>query len=162
QLARRHAPRGTAGHRRPPGRANGPAGGRGHRRRHSPRAPPESPGAVLFHQAPGQRPGPVDLPVDRVADAGQTGNHQRPRARHPGYGKRSPDPSGWFMSPRSWRPRLLVVDDDPGVLRAVQRVLGPSYELATAASPAEALAMVDGYGPDLAILDIRMPAMDGF
>jgi sigma-B regulation protein RsbU (phosphoserine phosphatase) len=55
-----------------------------------------------------------------------------------------------------------VVDDDPGVLRAVQRILGTVYELASASSPAEALAVAADFVPDLAILDIRMPAMDGF
>jgi len=60
------------------------------------------------------------------------------------------------------RARILVVDDDPRVLHAVKRVLGTQYELATISSPAEALATAGGFGPDLAILDIRMPAMDGF
>jgi sigma-B regulation protein RsbU (phosphoserine phosphatase) len=58
--------------------------------------------------------------------------------------------------------RILVVDDDPGVLRAVTRVLGSRHQLATASSPAEALALAPIFRPDLAILDIRMPAMDGF
>ena len=34
--------------------------------------------------------------------------------------------------------RLLVVDDDPGMCRAVARVLGPLYSVATALSLAEA------------------------
>ncbi len=59
-------------------------------------------------------------------------------------------------------PRVLVVDDDPGVLHAVRRVLGAEYELASASSPAEALALADEFGPDLAVLDVRMPGMDGF
>ena len=66
------------------------------------------------------------------------------------------------MSPRSKPARVLVIDDDPGVLRAVTRILGTRYELATASSPAEALAVAPEFVPDLAILDIRMPAMDGF
>jgi sigma-B regulation protein RsbU (phosphoserine phosphatase) len=66
------------------------------------------------------------------------------------------------MSARSLRARILVVDDDPGVLRAVRRVLGTQYELATASSPAEALSAAAALDPDLAILDIRMPGMDGF
>jgi serine phosphatase RsbU (regulator of sigma subunit) len=57
---------------------------------------------------------------------------------------------------------VLVVDDDPGMLRAVKRILESSYELACVSSPAEALATAPAFGPDLAILDIRMPAMDGF
>ncbi len=66
------------------------------------------------------------------------------------------------MSPRSKPARVLVIDDDAGVLRAVQRILGIRYELATASSPAEALALAPDVDPDLAILDIRMPAMNGF
>ncbi len=66
------------------------------------------------------------------------------------------------MSPRSKPARVLVIDDDAGVLRAVQRILGTRYELATASSPAEALALAPDFDPDLAILDIRMPAMNGF
>src|SRR5260370_42564539 len=66
------------------------------------------------------------------------------------------------MSQRSSLPRVLVVDDDPGVLRAVRRVLGGEYELASASSPAEALAAAPVFDPDLAVLDVRMPEMDGF
>jgi serine phosphatase RsbU (regulator of sigma subunit) len=55
-----------------------------------------------------------------------------------------------------------VVDDDPGVLRAVKRILGTTYEVASAPSPAEGLSAAAEFGPDLAILDIRMPGMDGF
>jgi sigma-B regulation protein RsbU (phosphoserine phosphatase) len=66
------------------------------------------------------------------------------------------------MNPRSAPARILAVDDDPGVLHAVKRVLGGQYELASASSPIEALALAEGFHPDLALLDIRMPAMDGF
>jgi sigma-B regulation protein RsbU (phosphoserine phosphatase) len=66
------------------------------------------------------------------------------------------------MNSRSLRTRILVVDDDPGVLHAVKRVLGTQYEVASTSSPAEALDVVTGFNPSLAILDIRMPAMDGF
>jgi sigma-B regulation protein RsbU (phosphoserine phosphatase) len=60
------------------------------------------------------------------------------------------------------RARILVVDDDPGVLRAVRRVLAPDHELASTSSPAEALALAERLRPDLALLDVRMPEMDGF
>jgi sigma-B regulation protein RsbU (phosphoserine phosphatase) len=66
------------------------------------------------------------------------------------------------MSSRSSAARLLVVDDDPGVLHAVKRVLGGRYDLVSASSPTEALAAADAVAPDLAIMDVRMPGMDGF
>jgi sigma-B regulation protein RsbU (phosphoserine phosphatase) len=60
------------------------------------------------------------------------------------------------------RTRVLVVDDDPGVLHTVRRVLGGEHDLASTSSPAEALTLADRLAPDLAILDVRMPEMDGF
>ncbi len=66
------------------------------------------------------------------------------------------------MNLRSGPARILTVDDDPGVLHAVKRILGGQYELASTSSPIEALTLAGGFRPDLALLDIRMPAMDGF
>lgn len=60
------------------------------------------------------------------------------------------------------RARILVVDDDAGMIRAVERVLGRRHEVTTAAAPREALDRIESFDPDLAILDIRMPVMDGF
>jgi phosphoserine phosphatase RsbU/P len=58
--------------------------------------------------------------------------------------------------------RILVVDDEPGMLRSVERVLGKDYNVATARSPREAAGLAKTFKPDLAILDIQMPEMDGF
>lgn len=58
--------------------------------------------------------------------------------------------------------RLLIVDDEPGMLRAVERVLGRRYQVVSHESPVEAIAQARDYNPDLAILDVRMPQMDGF
>jgi sigma-B regulation protein RsbU (phosphoserine phosphatase) len=66
------------------------------------------------------------------------------------------------MNLRSVPARILTVDDDPGVLHAVKRILGGQHELASTSSPIEALTLAGGFRPDLALLDIRMPAMDGF
>jgi len=59
-------------------------------------------------------------------------------------------------------PRILVVDDDPGMLRAVERVLGHDYEVAGTRLPREALRIMHEFKPDLAVVDVRMPEMDGF
>ena len=58
--------------------------------------------------------------------------------------------------------RILVVDDEAGMLRSVERVLGPEYNAASTRSPREALRLAAAFKPDLAILDIQMPEMDGF
>lgn len=61
---------------------------------------------------------------------------------------------------RSWR--ILVVDDEAGMLRSVERVLGKDYEVASARSPREGIGLARSFKPDLAVLDIQMPEMDGF
>ena len=60
------------------------------------------------------------------------------------------------------RRRILVVDDEPGMLRAVRRVLEQSYDVVCAESAEEALVSAAEIEPDLALIDIRMPQTDGF
>ena len=60
------------------------------------------------------------------------------------------------------RTRILVVDDDPGIVRAVTRVFGQHYDVRSAAGGAAALAVAAEFEPDVAIVDIRMPEMNGF
>ena len=60
------------------------------------------------------------------------------------------------------RPRILIVDDDPGMLRATERVLSGQYEVASYRSSREALARAPEFAPDLALLDVRMPELSGF
>jgi serine phosphatase RsbU (regulator of sigma subunit) len=60
------------------------------------------------------------------------------------------------------RARILVVDDDPAMLHAVSRVLGRQHQVASAQSPILALNQARTFRPDVAIVDIRMPEMNGF
>ncbi|MEP7053396.1 MAG: response regulator, partial [Pseudomonadota bacterium] len=58
--------------------------------------------------------------------------------------------------------RVLVVDDEENlrlVLRTLLRRHG--YEVETAASGEDALGMVDSFGPDVVLTDVRMPKMGG-
>ena len=58
--------------------------------------------------------------------------------------------------------RVLVVDDDPAVLRAFRRVLSSDHEVLTARDGAEALRVVlGGVRVDAIICDIGMPKLDG-
>jgi phosphoserine phosphatase RsbU/P len=60
------------------------------------------------------------------------------------------------------RARILVVDDEPGMLRAVERVLTEQHQVVGTRLSREALAMATEFHPELAIVDIRMPDLDGF
>jgi two-component system response regulator MprA len=58
--------------------------------------------------------------------------------------------------------RILVVDDDPMVATTVQRVLRPEgYEVDVALGGAEALKQARAHRPDLVVLDLMMPGIDG-
>jgi sigma-B regulation protein RsbU (phosphoserine phosphatase) len=58
--------------------------------------------------------------------------------------------------------RILVVDDEPGMLRAVERVLSVDHHVIGTRRSGEALAIAGEFQPELAIVDIRMPDLDGF
>ena len=58
---------------------------------------------------------------------------------------------------------VLVVDDLPQNLRLLDAVLSPKgYEVRTADSGEEALQMVGDDPPDIILLDILMPGIDGY
>jgi DNA-binding response OmpR family regulator len=57
---------------------------------------------------------------------------------------------------------ILVVDDDKSILRTFTRILQKSgYEIDTAETGKEAVEKTDGRHYDLALVDIRLPDMDG-
>jgi two-component system KDP operon response regulator KdpE len=58
--------------------------------------------------------------------------------------------------------RVLVVDDEPQILRALAiNLRARSYEVLTAASGAQALAVAASHPPDVVILDLGLPDLDG-
>ncbi len=58
---------------------------------------------------------------------------------------------------------ILVVDDDPDILSFMDVVLTESgYNVVTAADGAAALRMLEKEEPNLILLDMRMPIMDGW
>jgi len=59
--------------------------------------------------------------------------------------------------------KILVVDDEPDILELVEtRLAMVGYETITAESGEEALKLFFTARPDLALLDLEMPGMDGF
>ena len=59
--------------------------------------------------------------------------------------------------------RILIVDDDPSIRKFVQANLeARGYEVSPAVNGEEAISIAEKEKPDLVILDIVMPGMDGF
>ena len=56
----------------------------------------------------------------------------------------------------------MVVDDNPDIITIVKTILeGKGFNVLSASSGQELLNLLDGQKPDLIILDIMMPEMDG-
>src|SRR5919108_2971385 len=58
--------------------------------------------------------------------------------------------------------RILVVDDDPMLAAALRRPLAyEGFEVEVATSGEDALTRVHDHAPDLIVLDVLLPGMDG-
>lgn len=61
------------------------------------------------------------------------------------------------------KPLILLVDDEPDNLQVLGNILNQdAYEIAIATNGNQALAFAEGEQPDLILLDIMMPGLDGF
>src|SRR5579871_1769853 len=67
------------------------------------------------------------------------------------------------VSPVPASPSILVVDDEPGMLRYMRTILEvDSYNVETASSGSDAVMRIQkGPAPDLVLLDLVMPGIDG-
>ena len=57
--------------------------------------------------------------------------------------------------------RVLVVDDDQGILDSFEALLGDRYDLIKAENGYKALRILESDPPSLMFLDIKMPGIDG-
>jgi DNA-binding response OmpR family regulator len=67
------------------------------------------------------------------------------------------------MGPEAAAPRILLVDDDPVIVRLLQinfRLEG--YDVDTASRGEQALEKVRAHRPDVILLDVMMPGIDGW
>jgi len=61
------------------------------------------------------------------------------------------------------RTRVMAVDDEQAILSLLKRTLEPEgYDVVVAADGRSALALLEKSEPDLVLLDIMMPGLDGF
>jgi DNA-binding response OmpR family regulator len=59
--------------------------------------------------------------------------------------------------------KILVVDDDEHILRSLSQYLElEDFDVVSASSGPEALQLFEQEKPDLLVLDVMMPGMDGF
>src|SRR5687768_10090823 len=122
----------------------------------------EGDGTVFYDDTSRQWTWPADLPRHSM------GNRRSDYPREPTwrrYTSRADAPPGGATISDSGvmtGSRILVVDDEPGILRAVERVLGDIHHVCGTSSSKDAVALAAEFLPALAIVDIRMPEVDGF
>ncbi|MGH7673796.1 MAG: response regulator [Gemmatimonadales bacterium] len=59
------------------------------------------------------------------------------------------------------RPRVLFVEDETALRTSYQRYFDRQYDMAFAGNGNEALRCLDDFGPDVLVLDMRLPDTDG-
>ncbi len=60
-------------------------------------------------------------------------------------------------------PHILVIDDEPQILRALRTILGAKgFRVSTASRGEEGLTLAAAQPPDVVILDLSLPDLDGF
>ena len=62
----------------------------------------------------------------------------------------------------STKPTILAIDDDPAVTQYLEAKLGAIYRVVTTNLPARAVALARAEQPDLILVDVDMPEIDGF
>ncbi|HAM59170.1 MAG TPA: hypothetical protein DCQ64_28665 [Candidatus Rokubacteria bacterium] len=65
------------------------------------------------------------------------------------------------LAPPIIHPRILVVDDELGPRESLRMLLKPAYQIQTAENGRVALELLPRFRPDVVIMDIKMPEMDG-
>nr|WP_290665344.1 response regulator [Ardenticatena sp.] len=61
------------------------------------------------------------------------------------------------------RPRVLIVDDEPNIVISIEFLMRQAgYDVQIAHNGEEAMALISANPPDVVILDIMLPGIDGF
>src|SRR5262249_13908689 len=111
------------------------------------------------------------------AGEGQLGGHHSSAATPPGHSPaplvdgtlqwvqvstEAPAPDREVMAPEAPVGRILVADDNPDMLRYIRTILGERWVVQTASDGRAAVQAVRDNPPDLLLLDVMMPELDGF
>ncbi len=60
------------------------------------------------------------------------------------------------------KPHILIVDDEPRNIRILYEIFGDDFNLRSSSNGEQALEDVKDYPPDIILLDIMMPGIDGY
>jgi DNA-binding response OmpR family regulator len=63
--------------------------------------------------------------------------------------------------PTASKKRILVVEDDQAIARMLEKILEPEHEVMVVHNGTEALQTARKFPPDLALLDVMVPGMNG-
>ncbi|MEO5345632.1 MAG: diguanylate cyclase [Magnetococcus sp. YQC-9] len=66
------------------------------------------------------------------------------------------------MGEENLQSTVLVVDDEPANIEVLAKVLQPDHRVLFTTDPAKAMNLAEQKGPDLILLDVIMPNMDGY
>lgn len=64
------------------------------------------------------------------------------------------------QSEKRWR--VLIVDDEPNNLQLLRQILKAKYHISLATSGEQAIQLAEKFEPDLILLDVMMPQLDGY
>ena len=71
-------------------------------------------------------------------------------------------PLGMNIANPTEKPKILIVDDTPTNLSILEDILEKNYFISVAQSGAQALSVTEMFLPDLILMDVNMPDIDGF
>lgn len=75
----------------------------------------------------------------------------------------APTDTNWMKLPATAPRRILIVDDDPEIIMSLSTLLGMSgYTTYAARDGEEAIRMAEQVRPEVILLDLEMPKLDGF
>lgn len=58
--------------------------------------------------------------------------------------------------------KIMIVDDDLMIIRFLKEILEPDYQTAVAQTGEEALELLDEFRPEIILMDVMMPGIDGY